>query len=348
MNKRKQTSLANSSSRQLRAAPALGSTHSQQEAGTEVRTRSGKRYEDPTSYDHAWPSLAEYARLLVLRYDRLRTRHSYYRDMRLVAEHFDCDPATLSESQLTDYFVFRKMESGWKPKTVRQSAAAGRLFYALMLGHTEWKVFDQVKAKDHLSLPAVLTREQVVALMGSIRLRRYRTPLKLIYCCGLRLSECLNLTVQDVLGSELKLRIREGKGGRDRMVPLPAPMLDELREYWRMHRHPILLFPSAGRGPDSQVRQRMHVATEPMPHNSLQRLLVLARRELNLPEQATPHTLRHSFATHMIEARASLHSVQAILGHAHLNTTEVYLHLTHVSESNSLRLMEELYCQLPK
>ena len=311
--------------------------------------RSGKAYADPTTYTHAWPSMGDYARLLALRYEALRTRHSYYRDMRLLADHFSCDPAALNEAQVTDYLLHVKFNKGWQPKTVRQTAAAARLFYHDLLGRREWRVFDNVKAKDHGRLPAVLTREQVAALIGGIRLRRYRTPLKLIYCCGLRLSECLNLTVHDVLGSEGKLRVRGGKGGKDRVIPLPDEMRRELRRYWSFHRHPVLLFPNAGRGHDATalLQQRMHHARSPMPHNSLQRLLQEARLELNLPE-ASPHTLRHSFATHLIESGASLHAVQALLGHAHLNTTQVYLHLTQRGEGDTRQLMEVLYAALPR
>lgn len=314
-----------------------------------VRLRSGAVYADPTTYDHAWPSMRDFARWLALRHEAVRTRHAYYRDLRLVQEHFACDPASLTEAQITDYLLHVKLVKGWKPKTVRQTAAAARWFFVAMLGHSEWRVFANVRAKDHDTLPAVLTRGQVGALLGGIRLRRYRTPLKLIYCCGLRLSECLNLTVHDVLGSAHQLRIRQGKGGKDRVVPLPDAMLLELRRFWAFHRHKVLLFPNVGRGDGALecVRQRMHTADAPMPHSSLQRMLTVARRELNLPE-ASPHTLRHSFATHLIEAGASLHAVQALLGHAHLNTTQVYLHLTQQSEQNTLALMEQLYRDLPR
>ena len=94
----------------------------------------------------------------------------------------------------------------------------------------------------------MLTRDQVKALLGHVRLRRYRIPLKLIYCCGLRLSECLCLTVHDILGDERKLWVRKGKGQKDRMVPLASTMVEDLRRYWRVHRNPLLLFPNVGRG----------------------------------------------------------------------------------------------------
>ena len=95
-------------------------------------------------------------------------------------------------------------------------------------------------------LRAVLTRQQVHDLLGSVRLRRYRTPIKLIYCCGLRLGECLSLTIHDILGEERKLVIRNSKGHQDRVIPLPALMLEDLRKYWSSHRHPRWLFPNVG------------------------------------------------------------------------------------------------------
>ena len=164
-----------------------------------------------------------------------------------------------------------------------------------------------------------------------------------------RPNQCLNLTIHDVLGAEGKLFIRDGKGGKDRILPLPQTMLEDLRKYWKFHRHPLFLFPNAGRGDNSEaaVKRRMHTATEPMPHGSLQRLLIVAREQLNLP-QATPHTLRHSYATHMLEAGASIILVQALLGHKNLSTTQIYLHLTLQSEESALQLMTELCAGLPR
>ena len=293
--------------------------------------------------------MGRYAQLLALRYDQVRTRHSYYRHLRLIHEHFGGDPALLQEEQMRDYLLQVKSVKLWKPKTLRQAIASALVFFVELLGLPRWRVFDQTQTKDHDELPAVLSRQQVHDLLAHVRLRRYRTPLKLIYCCGLRLSECLNLTLHDVLGSEGKLLIRDGKGGKDRVLPLPQAMLDDLRVYWKFHRHPLLLFPNTGRGDNSEasVKRRMKVATEPMPHGSLQRLLIVARKALNLP-QATPHTLRHSYATHMIEAGASLNLVQALLGHKNLSTTQIYLHLTLQSEQSALRIMSELCADLPR
>ena len=141
------------------------------------------------------------------------------------------------------------------------------MFFVDLEGHADWIVFSQVRAKDHDELPVVLTREQVRDLLVHVRLRRYRIPLKLIYCCGLRISECLSLTIHDVRGRENKLWVRAGKGGRDRMVPIASPMVEDLRKYWAFHCHPLLIFPNVGQGRQTPegVRERMHRATAPMP-----------------------------------------------------------------------------------
>ena len=166
---------------------------------------------------------------------------------------------------------------------------------------------------------------------------------------GRRLNQCLSLTIHDIKGDEGKLWVRNGKGGKDRMIPLAKTMVEDLRRYWAFHRHPLLLFPNVGRGANdrAKVAARMRAATEPMPVSSLQRLIVVARQEPGLPD-ATPHTLRHSLATHLVEAGASLHTVQALLGHSHISTTMIYLHLTHRSQQDCRTLVEELCGDLPR
>jgi len=312
----------------------------------DVDRRSRK---DPLSYDHRHPCMKRFAELLALQYDATTTRRGYYRQVRLIGDHFACDPSLLSEDQVRAFLLHAKHERHWKPKSLRSSAAALKLFYTGMLGREHWEIFNQLKIRDHKELPAVLTREQVIALLNHIRLRRYRIPAKLIYVCGLRLSECLSLTVHDIDGKEGKLWVRGGKGGKDRMVPIPPVMVEDLRRYWAFHRNPVLLFPSVGRGRCDReaLKTRMHEASQPMTVSAIQRLINIARKELHLTH-ASPHTLRHSFATHLVEAGASLHVVKDLLGHSHINTTMVYLHLTHRSDQDSRRLIEALCEDLPR
>ena len=314
------------------------------------RPKAGRAQRDPIDYDsHPYPSMKQFAEFLALRFDTSRTRHSYYRQLRLVHQFCACDPAAITEEHFRNYILHVKTKKLWKPKTIRQAAAAARLFFIEMIGHEEWKVFSQIRTKDHEELPPVLTRDEVKGLLKSIRLRRYRTPIKLIYCCGLRLSECLSLTIHDIIAKEGKLWIRGGKGGKDRMVPIALTMIKDLRRYWAFHRHPLLIFPNSGRG-DSDPQKtaaRMRGAERPMPISSLQRLMIEARKEQGI-EKCTVHTLRHSFATHLVEAGASLHTVQGLLGHKNITTTMIYLHLTHHSEQNSRELVEQLCRDLPR
>ena len=308
-----------------------------------------RRTIDPITYDHVYPSMRRYAELLALRYTNLRTRQGYYRQMRLVMEYCDADPETLTEDQLRDYLLYARTEKQWAPQSMRQVSAALRLFYLEMLGIEDWTVFGQLRIKDSKALPHVLSREQVATLLQHVRMRRYRTPLKLMYCCGLRISECLSLTIHDIQGDDGKLWVRGAKGEKDRMVPISPIMVADLRKYWSFHQNPLYLFPTVGRGPNTPkaVAARMHAATEPMHTSSVQRLFCLARKELGM-ETGTPHVLRHSFATHLVEAGASLHLVQELLGHARIDTTMVYLHLTHRGVQNVRGMIHELCVGLPR
>jgi integrase/recombinase XerD len=321
-----------------------------QSPGTAAAFRTTARdYDNPVDYEHPYPSMSQFADLLALRYDANRTRHAYYRQVRLIHQYFQSDPTLLTEPQLRDYFLHVKLKKHWKPKSIRQAVAAARMFFVDLAARKDWTVFSQIRAKDHDTLPAVLTRQQVYDVLAHIRLRRYRTPLKLIYCCGLRLSECLALTIHDIRGSENKLFIRHSKGHKDRVVPLPTSLWRELQRYWRFHHHPLLIFPNVGRGENAPqaLAERMRKATGPMPHSSLQRLVVLARKQLNIPAVSV-HSLRHSFATHMLEAGAHLHTIQKLLGHKQITSTMVYLHLTHQSTQEALRLMDQLCKALPR
>jgi site-specific recombinase XerD len=116
--------------------------------------------------------MAQFADLLALHYDANRTRHAYYRQLRLLHQHFTSDPSTITEAQLREYFLFVKLKKHWKPKTIRQALASAKMFFVDLLGKPDWTLFSQIRAKDHDTLPAVLTRQQVQALLAHIRLRR--------------------------------------------------------------------------------------------------------------------------------------------------------------------------------
>ncbi len=304
------------------------------------------RQPNPVSYsEHRFESMQRFAQDLHLRGLGDRSCHSYYRQIRLISDHYDhADPASLDEDQVRSYIIYLKSVKRWTPKTIRIFLSAGKYFYAEMLGHKDWKVFNLARAKDLPYLPEVLSRQEVAALFKAIRKGRFLTPIKLLYVCGLRLEEALTLTVDDIRGSENKLFVRCGKGGRDRVVPLCQTMLEELRGYWRQHGNRQWLFPAPGRGKmDSlSVRQRMRVAVRPLAGASLQQVIVRARAEAGVSDRATPHSLRHSFATHLIEEGVSIRQVQRFLGHTNINTTMIYTHFTQEVERDALTALESL------
>ena len=282
---------------------------------------------------------------------------AYLAALRMLAQWSGEDPAGLDEERVREYFLHLVRERGYAPKSLRQARAALAGFYREMLAHTDWRVFDEVKTKDREQLPAVLSREEVKRILTQVKERRFAVPLRLIYLCGLRLSECLHIEVRDIHRKEQRLHIREGKGGKDRYVPLPQAALDELTQWWRWHRHPKFLFPAMGHAwraterrdaaqEEKAQRLQMHRAEHPMSVSGLQRVFQLARTASGVSKPATIHTLRHSYATHLLEEGVSLRYVSQYLGHATLEQTLVYTHLTAASEAQTQAAVKRLAATL--
>ena len=297
----------------------------------------------PTAFGH--PSLKQYDEHLALRSVSQRTRGEYGRYLRKVALHTGRDPAGLEEEAVRGYLLYLKQEKGYAPGSMRIAAAALRMFYNAMLGK-DWRLFDLVRSPDPQRLPTVLAREQVRTLLSQVREPRFLALFTLIYGCGLRVSEAVGLAVGDVQSAQRRILIRQGKGGKDRLVPLPQAVLAALRLFWKTHRHPTLLFPGAGcawreRGPAARAQ-----AGAPMSVSSAQHCFRLAVAGAGLPRETTLHTLRHSYATHLLEEGVSLRQIASYLGHSSLDTTVIYTHLTAVSEERALRAIDALTRQV--
>ncbi len=287
--------------------------------------------------------MQRFAEFLALRGKAFRTQEGYYRAIRLVSEFLHRDPALVDEEGLRQYFVHLKCEKVWAPKSIRQALAGAKLFYREML-QRDWSLFDDIKAPDRESLPVVLTAQEILRLFACIPLRRYRTPLLLCYASGLRISECVHLTPDSIFGSANKLFVRTGKGGKDHYTILGTAVYRELRSYWRHHRNRLWIFPEVGQGsPRSQeVCLRMSRARDPMGKTSLRHTLLNAVRMAKITKKATCHTLRHSFATHLLEAGVPITQVQEYLGHAHVETTTIYTHLTPVCHQKAVDCIDGL------
>ena len=177
--------------------------------------------------------------------------------------------------------------------------------------------------------------EEVKRILSCVHQRRYRVCLSTIYACGLRLLEGVQLQVNDIDSARQMIHVVQGKGGKDRYIPLPDSALVMLRQYWRMHRNPDWLFPSSRQG-----------AQGPMHETGVQKAFRAALRESRIHKDASVHTLRHSYATHLLEAGIQLRVIQLYLGHASPATTAIYTHLTSVTEIQSTNRINELLAGL--
>jgi integrase len=220
---------------------------------------------------------------------------------------------------------------------MRTAVAAMRAYYGLHLGR-DWKLFDLVRSPDPQRLPQVLTRAEVGRLFSVLREERFIVVLRFIYTCGLRISEAVNIEVGDLRGGErVRVRSEIAKRKKERYVPLPPAMAEELRAWWRTHRHPRWVFPGFGRGwrDGASSVAKLAQAAEPMGIGSIQHCMRLAVASADLPKGTCVHTLRHSYATHLLEEHVDIRLISAYLGHDSLETTLIYAHLTAVNEASA-------------
>ncbi len=255
-----------------------------------------------------------------------RTQEMYVRAVRQLAEHYHKSPDLLTEEELRQYFLYIKNVKQYS-RSASTIALCGIKFFFEYTLNRDWTTLSFVRAPREKKLPVVLSIEEVRKLLGSVRLLSYRVCLSTIYSCGLRLQEGTRLQVRDIDSSRMMIHVRHGKGGKDRYVPLPQRTLELLRQYWVTHRHPVLVFPAPGRG-----HAGFSSATQPMPKSSLQEAFRQALKQSGIHKQASVHTLRHSWATHLLEAGVHLRLIQEYLGHNSPTTTSVYTHLTARAE----------------
>lgn len=294
-----------------------------------------------------YDSIQRLTELLTLRSLAPRSSEQYLSNVRKLATWCGGDPAGLSEARVREYLLYLKSTRQFSPSSMRTACAALSFYYRHGQGR-DWKLFDLVSSRDRKKLPQVLTREEIARLFAVLKEERFRMILRLIYGCGLRIGEAVKLEVRDIRVQETgaHLVIREGKGGKDRLVPLPESLLRELRVWWRTHRHPTLLFPKLGRRwwnrPASAIAGVVARVVQPMPIGSIQHCFQLAAALAKLPEGSCVHTLRHSYATHLLEEGVSLRLISAYLGHSSLDTTVIYTHLTMVNAEQARRAVERL------
>lgn len=266
-----------------------------------------------------------------------RTQESYVRAVRQLAEHYGRSPDQLSEEELRQYFLYLKNVKQAARNTCTVALCGIKFFYEHTLQRA-WPTLSFVRPPREHKLPVVLSREEVGRILGCLRRPHYRVCLSTIYACGLRLQEGVQLQVADIDSARKLLHVRLGKGAKDRYVPLPDRTLELLRAYWITHRHPVWLFPA---------QKGVTPATGPMCESGVQRAFRAALRESGVQKRATVHTLRHSYATHLLEAGVDLRVIQVYLGHSSPSTTALYAHLTHKTEVLATEVVNELMHGLP-
>jgi integrase/recombinase XerD len=248
--------------------------------------------------------------------------------VRQLSEHFDRSPELVTAEELRQYFIYLKTERHFSRQSSTQALCSIKLFWEKTLQRV-WPVELQLaRATPQFKLPVVLSAGEVRKILARVEALDHRVALTTIYSCGLRLGEALNLQVSDIDSQRMFLHIRGGKGNRDRYVPLPQRTLELLRQLWRTHRHPRFIFPAKGRN-----GQGAATASEPMDRSTLQGGFRLALRASGIKKAAHIHTLRHSYATHLLEQGENLRQLQVNLGHFTPISTAIYTHLTTLCQT---------------
>jgi site-specific recombinase XerD len=265
-----------------------------------------------------------------------RTQEAYLRSVRQLADHFHTPPDRLSEHQVRDYFLHLKNDRKFASGSLVIAYSAIKFFYS----HTtprDWPTLQRLRVRKEKKLPDVLSVDEVRRLITAVRTYHNQTYFWTVYSLGLRLEEGLHLQVRDIDSERMLVHVRRGKGAKDRYVPLPSRTLTVLRQYWTTHRHPEWLFPVRSRDGQQPV-----TADQPMTRSSVQKAMSRVVQELEFKKAISVHSLRHSYATHLLEAGVNLRLIQQYLGHSSLNTTMVYLHLTTASQEQAVARIETL------
>ena len=250
-------------------------------------------------------------------YSEITTR-KYLQYVTAFARHFGKSPDQLGPNELRSYQAYLLRERKVTPGTAVNCVAALRFFFIKTLKRHQFREFLPYP-KDRRRLPTVLSREEVSALINAAGTLFRRTLLMTLYGTGMRRSELAHLKVGDIDSQRMIIRVVAGKGGKDRDLPLSPTLLETLREYWRWRKPKLYLFPTRTRGLPVE---------EPISDKTVWIACSEAARRAGINKRVTPHTLRHSWATHLLEAGTDLRTIQVLLGHGDLETTAQYLHLS--------------------
>ena len=246
------------------------------------------------------------------------TIYYYLKAVERFAKHFHRPPDQLNHTHLREYQAYLLRERQLEPRTVKLHVSALRFFFVKTLKRP-YMLEDMPFPKVPRRLPAILTTEEVARLIDGAKTLTHRTMLMVLYSTGMRKAELRHLQVRDIDSRRMLIHIQHGKGGRDRYVPLSATLLETLRVYYRWMRPKTWLFP----GTIQNGR-----ADKPITPKVVWDACRAAASRAQLEKRVSPHLLRHSYASHLVEAGADLRTVQLLLGHVKLEHTVIYLHLS--------------------
>jgi len=264
-----------------------------------------------------------------------RTEETYIDAVARYARHFGKSPDQLGAAHVLEYQIWLREHKHASATLANQTVCALRFFYREVLGRPD-EVERILYARRERRLPVVLSPEETARFLGSIPIARYRVLLTTIYATGLRISEALALRARDIDSSRMVIHVRQGKGKKDRYVPLSPILLGLLREHWRREQLSDLLFPA--------VRDR----SRPLDPGTVQKYVAHATERTGLRVKVTPRTLRHCYATHLIEKGTSTRVVQVLLGHSNVHTTETYTHVSPQTMGKIVSPLDQIAALLPR
>lgn len=243
-----------------------------------------------------------------------KTRSCYLASVKSFVLHFHRSPDQLADQEIREYLHYLIQKKKVSQSTISQSYSALKFFYETTLKR-DWNGFRIPRVKMGKRLPVVLSQQEIQAIFSATRNLKHRALLMTIYSAGLRVSEVVHLKVSDIDSQRMVIRVQQGKGAKDRYTLLAQRTLEVLRDYWRAYRPEEWLFPG-------------QPAKGSLSVSSVQKVFGKVLHETGIKKHATVHTLRHSFATHLLEGGTDLYQIQRLLGHTTPKTTTIYLHLS--------------------
>jgi site-specific recombinase XerD len=265
------------------------------------------------------PERLQFLNKLKVRNCSPKTIYNYEQALLRLAKHYNKSPLAMSSDEIEKYLLHELEVEKLSPATVNLHIGAFKKFFELMAPHrTVMKPIGKVK--DVKKLPSVLTSDEIARMVECADNLKHRAMIELVYSSGIRLSECINLRPCDIDGKQMLVHVVRGKGEKERYTIISAHALQTLREYYIKYRPTTYLFEGHG---------HTHYGLR-----SVGKVIDKAAKRAGIIKKVTPHTLRHSFATHLLEQNVNLCTIQKLLGHASIRTTTIYTHVSNATITN--------------